>query len=92
MEKLTYRRHALKDGLAVKDVKGLPRSADQYEEAIVCLKRSYDRPRLVHQVHVRAILEAPYAKGNGKDLRPLHDIVNGKDLHGLHDIALTAIV
>lgn len=41
-----------------------------------CLKSRYDRPRLIHQAHVRRILNAPVLKeGSGKELRILHDIV-----------------
>ena len=40
------------------------------------MKSRYDRPRLIHQTHVRLILEAPPLKeGTGKELRRLHDIV-----------------
>ena len=76
-EKLVYLKHALKDGTARQVVEGLSRSGDQYTAAIECLKERYDRPRLIHQAHVRAILEAPNLKeGNGKELRRLHDVVN----------------
>ena len=76
-EKLTYLRHALKDGSAKQVVEGLSSSGEQYEEAIDCLRKRFDRPRLLHQAHVRAILEAPALKdGNGKELRRLHDIAN----------------
>ena len=76
-EKLTYLRHALKDGSAKQLVEGLSASGDQYEEAIDCLRKRFDRPRLLHQTHVRAILEAPSLReGKGKELRRLHDTVN----------------
>ncbi len=76
-EKLTYLRHALKDGSAKHVVEGLSNSGDHYEEAVECLRKRYDRPRLLHQAHVRAILEVPALKdGNGKELRRLHDTVN----------------
>ena len=40
-----------------------------------CLRARYDRPRLIHQTHVRSILEAPALKdGSGKELRRLHDV------------------
>ena len=42
VQKLAYLRHALKGGLAVQVMEGLSQSADQYEEAIGCLKRHYD--------------------------------------------------
>ena len=67
----------MKGGTARHVVEGLSNSGDDYKEAIECLRERYDRPRLIHQAHVRAILEAPGLKdGNGKELRRLHDIVN----------------
>ena len=38
---------------------GLSQSGDQYEEAIKCLTSRFNCPRLVHQTHVRMILETP---------------------------------
>ena len=36
----------------------------------------YNRPRLIHQAHVRMIVEAPSLKdGHGKELRKLHYII-----------------
>ena len=36
----------------------------------------YNRPRMVHQTHVRRIVEAPSLRdGTGKELRALHDTV-----------------
>ncbi len=76
-EKLAYLRHGLKDGSAKHVVEGLSGSGEQYEEAIDCLRKRYDRPRLLHQAHVRAILDAPALKeGGGKELRRLHDTAN----------------
>ena len=73
-EKLAYLRHALKDGTAKSVIEGLSRSGEHYEEAISCLKLRYDRPRLIHQAHVRKILEIPSLKdGSGRELRRLHD-------------------
>ena len=41
------------------------------------LLKRYDRPRLIHQAHVRAIVEIPTLKeGNGKELRRLHDVLS----------------
>ena len=71
-----YLRHALKSGSSKSIIEGLSRSGEQYAEAVECLKARYDRPRLIHQSHVRAIIEAPALKdGNGKELRRLHDTV-----------------
>ena len=75
-EKLVYLRHSLKDGSAKNVIEGLSRSGEYYAEAIECLRSRYDRPRLIHQTHVRMILEAPALKdGSGKELRRLHDTV-----------------
>ena len=74
-EKLVYLRQALKDGSAKNVIEGLSRSGDCYEEAIECLKGRFNRPRLIHQAHVKMILEAPPLKdGTGKEIRRLHDI------------------
>ena len=75
-EKLVYLQQALKGGSAKSVIEGLSRSGDNYQEAIKCLKERYDRPRLIHQAHVKAILEAaPLKDGNGKEIRKLHDTI-----------------
>lgn len=76
-EKLVYlQQHSLKNGSAKRAIEGLSRSGEHYIEAIECLKARYDRPRLIHQTHVRMILEAPPLKdGSGKELRRLYDAV-----------------
>lgn len=75
-EKLVYLRHSVKDGLAKSVIEGLSRSGDHYAEAVECLKARYDRPRLIHQAHVKKILDVPALKdGTGKELRYLHDTV-----------------
>ena len=77
VEKLAYLKHALNDGSARHVVEGLSGSGDHYKEAVDCLRKRYDRPRLIHKAHVRAILETPPLKdGNGRELRRLHDTVN----------------
>ena len=66
-EKLAYLRHSLKDGSARSVIKGLSRSGDCYKEAIDSLKTRYDRPRLIHQTHVKKIIEAAALKdGSGR--------------------------
>ena len=68
-EKLVYLRHALKDGSAKNVIEGLSHSGDQYKEAIDSLKARYDRPRIIHQAHVRKIYEVPsLTDGSGKEL------------------------
>ena len=66
----------MKGGSARGTIEGLSRSGDNYKEAIECLKARYDRPRLIHQAHVKAVLEAvPLKDGTGRELRKLHDTV-----------------
>ena len=73
-EKLAYLRHALKGSSARSVIEGLSRSGEHYDEAITCLKSRYNRPRLIHQAHVRKMLETPNLKdGSGKELCRLHD-------------------
>lgn len=75
-EKLVYLQHALKGGSAKHAIEGLSRSGDCYAKAVECLQARYNKPCLIHQAHVRMILEAPSLKdGSGKELRRLHDVV-----------------
>ena len=75
-QKLVYLQQSLKDGPAKCAIEGLTRSGDDYTEAIKCLVSQYDKPRLIHQAHVRMILEAHNVKdGSGKELRRLLDTV-----------------
>jgi hypothetical protein len=75
-EKLVYLQSALKDGTAKGVIEGLSRSGEFYCEAIESLHARYDRPRLLHQTHVRMIMDAPALRdGNGKEVRRLHDVV-----------------
>ena len=69
-EKLAYLKHAVQDGSARHVVEGLSGSGDHYAEAVDCLRKRYDRPRLIHQAHVRAIVDAsPVKDGSGRELR-----------------------
>ena len=75
-EKFVYLQQALKGGTAKSLIDDLSQSAENYNEAVECLKARYDRPRLIHKAHVRKILEcAPLKEGSGKELRALHDTV-----------------
>ena len=75
-EKLVHLRHSLKDGSAKNIIEGLPHSGDQYKEAIDSLKARYDRPRIIHQSHVREIYELSSLRdGSGRELRRFHDTV-----------------
>lgn len=74
-EKITDLQLALKDGTAKQMVEGLSSSGDQYTEAIECLRKRFERPHLLNQTNVRAILEAPFLKeGHGRELRR-HSVV-----------------
>lgn len=64
----------MKDGAAKTTIEGLSRSRDHYDEAVECLVTRYNRPKLIHQAHVKKIVEIqPLKDGNGKELRHLHD-------------------
>ena len=55
-------------------IEGLSGSGSNYDETVECLRKCYDRPRLLHGIHVKAIVETPILKdGTGKELRCLHD-------------------
>ena len=57
-------------------IDGLTKSGEHYKEAVKSLQKQYDRTRMVHQTHVRRIMEAPSLRdGTGKELRALHDMV-----------------
>lgn len=74
-EKLVYLRQSLKSGSAKNVIEGLSNTSEDYDEAIKCLADRYDRPRLIHQAHVKTILDIPPLKtGSGKELRNLHDM------------------
>ena len=75
-QKLIYLRQSLKEGSAKNAIEGLSRSGEQYDEAIKCLTDRYNRPRLIHEAHVRRIIEVPHLKDNtGRELRRLHDVL-----------------
>ena len=72
-EKLAYLRHVVKDGPVKHVIEGWE-SGNNYAEAVECLRKHYDHPRLLHENHVKAIIDAPTLKdGTGKELRRLHD-------------------
>ena len=73
-EKFVYLQHSLKEGSAKNVIQGLSGTGEHYAKAVECLKARYDRPGLVHQSHVKSIIEAPTIKdGSGRELRRLHD-------------------
>ena len=56
-------------GKNINIIEGLSSSGEYYTEAIECLQSRFERPRLIHQAHVRKILEASNLKdGTGKEL------------------------
>ena len=58
-------------------IKGLLSSGNEYEVAIKCLHDQYEKPHLLHRIHVRTIMCVPILKdGSGKELCPLHDNLN----------------
>ena len=76
-QKLTYLRDAVERGPAKKVIQGLAHSAGTYQEAVKCLQQRFDRPRFIHQKHVKTIVEIPTVKaGTGRELRQLHDVVS----------------
>ena len=79
-----YLKRSLKDGTAKGVIEGLSKSGEHYEEAIKSLKARYDRPRLIHQTHVRMILKATSLKeGTRRELRRLHNTVQQHVLRAL---------
>ena len=56
---------------------------------IECLLNLYDRPHLIQQAHVRAIMEAPSLKeGNGRKIICLHDVLlqHYKAIKAMHPV------
>lgn len=73
---MVYLQNSIKDKTAKGLIEGLSKSGEHYDEAVKCLLSRYDRPRIIHQRHVRRIVDAPSLKeGAGKDIRGLHDLV-----------------
>ena len=55
-------------------MQGLTRTSKSYKDAIKCLKEQYDQPWLVHEEHVRNIVDAvPVKNSSDKELRRLYD-------------------
>ena len=51
--------------------------AMNYEESIKCLQEKNDRPQLIHQAHVCAIIDTPFLNdGSGRELWSLRDTAN----------------
>ena len=76
IEKLAYFKDSVKVSPARHVIEGLSRTAASYTEPIGCLLEQCDRSRLIHQAHVRAILEAPSLRNkSGQELLHLHDVV-----------------
>lgn len=56
-------------------IEGLTKSSKHYDKAVKCLLSRYDRPRVIHQAHVRRIDAQALKEGTGKEIRQLHDLV-----------------
>ena len=68
VEKLAYLKDVAKDSPAKHVKEGLWRMTGSYTE-VLDLQERYDRPRLIHQAHIRAIVEAPSLNsGSGQEL------------------------
>ena len=64
----------------------LTQSAGSYEQAIDCLLKSYEGPRLIQQAHFHAIIgAAPLKDRHGQELCRLHNVVK-QHLHALKAI------
>ena len=75
-EKLVYLQQAIKDGSAKQAIEGLSHFGEHYSEAVSSLQARYDHPRIIHQTHVKRILNTPPVKdSSGKELRKLHDTI-----------------
>ena len=73
-EKFVHLQHSLKGGSAKSVIQGLSGTGEHYVKAVKCLKAHYDRPQLIHQSHVKMIIETPLLRdGSGKELRQLYD-------------------
>ena len=70
----------MKEGPAKQVIQDISHSSGSYEEAIECLRKRYDRPRIIHKTHVKALVEAPKKTGSGKELRQLHDVESSRAL------------
>ena len=72
----------------MKDViAGSTQLGDNYKEANECLQERYDRPRIIHQAHIREILkDVPnLTDGNTKELCRFHDVAT-QDLRALRNM------
>ena len=59
VQKLAYLRDAVETVPAKHVIKSLSHSADRYKQVVKCLQQRYDKPRFIHQSHLRGIVEAP---------------------------------
>lgn len=74
-DELAYLQYAFRNGTAKQVKERLTRSEGSFNEAILCHEKRYDHPHLIHQVHVRAILEAVALKDRrSRELRRLYDV------------------
>ncbi len=73
-------------------IDGLSQSGENYTVAIECLHARYDRPRFIHQAHVKVILDAPSLKeGTAIELRKLHNLAQ-QHLRALKSPFMTSVL
>lgn len=73
-EKFVYLQQAVKNKTAKQIIEGLSNSSEYYKDAVQFRKDRYNQPCLIHQAHVRMIVEAPALKeGLGCEIHKLHD-------------------
>ena len=75
-DKLVYLQQAIRSGSTRSAIEELSHSGDQSPEAVSCLKSRYNRPHLIHQAHVRSIMDTPPLRdSSGNELRRIHDLL-----------------
>ena len=68
---------AVKEGSAKQVIQGLSHSSGNYEETVEWLCRRYDKLRIIHQTHVKALVKVPNIRTrSGRELQQLHDVVS----------------
>ena len=93
-----YLWEALKEGPAKQAIQGLSHSAGNYAEAVECLRKRFDKPRIIHWSYVKALVEAPTINiESSKELHYLNDVVSRHDsllrtINGMFEAFLLAAV
>ena len=69
VQKFVYLREAVKEGPAKQVIQGLSYLLKNCEEAVECHRRRYDKPHIIHQSHIMALVEALNIRmGSGREL------------------------